>query len=123
MIQIIQLRYGAKETIPNSTITLGELPLNIDDNEGIILFTDQITSNSKAIDMLQKLNSHGVRSNRILLISCLCSDKGLNRIAKEFPKQVIYTASVDKEDKSNNILQPGIGNPMLRLSTKFQEKN
>ena len=56
------------------------------------------------------------------IISSICSDKGLNKIALEFPNQVIYTASIDEENESKNNLIPGIGNPIFRLSTMFQEK-
>ena len=121
----LTLWYGAKEVIPNGTLALGKIPLIISKNEGIIIFSEQIMNNKNPLETLRGLERQGVTSNRILIISPICSDKGLNRIALEFPNQVIYTACIDKEDESQskNTLVPGIGNPIFRLSTMFQEKN
>ena len=119
----LSLWYGSKEVIPNSTLWLGELPQNIEANEGVIFYSEQITTKSKSIDTLLKLKELGVDSNRILLITAICSNKGLNEIAKSFPNQVIYTSSIDEEDENTKLLLPGIGNPSLRLSTIFQDKN
>ena len=119
----LSLWYGSKEVIPNSTLLLGELPQNIEANEGVIFYSDQITTKSKSIDTLLKLKELGVDSNRILLITAICTNKGLNEIAKSFPNQVIYTSCIDEEDDNTKQLLPGIGNPLLRLSTIFQDKN
>ena len=119
----LTLWYGAKEVIPNSILSLGELPKVIENNEGIIIYTSQIKKNNNSIDLLKGLNDLGVRSNRILMISCICSKEGLNEIAQLFPEQIIYTSCIDNESHQSSYLNPGIGNPMLRLSTKFQEKN
>ena len=105
--------------IPNSTLCLGDLPTKVDDNEGIIVYSDQIKMKSNPIETLIKLKRLGVESNRILLISSICSNKGLNEIAKIFPQQVIYTSCIDEEDENSNLLKPGIENPLLRLSTIF----
>ena len=119
----LSLWYGSKEVIPNSTLSLGELPKSIDSNEGIIFYSEQITTKSKAIETLLKLKDLGVDSNRILLITAICTNKGLNKIAKFFPNQVIYTSCIDEEEDNTKLLIPGIGNPLLRLSTIFQYKN
>ena len=119
----LSLWYGSKEIIPNSTLYLGELPQNIEANEGVIIYSEQITTKSKSIDTLLKLKELGVDSNRILLITSICTNKGLNEIAKSFPNQVIYTSCIDEEDENTKLLLPGIGNPLLRLSTIFQDKN
>ena len=115
----LTLWYGSKEVIPNSTLSLGELPSKIDDNVGVIIYSEQIMMRSNPIEILMKLKNKGVNSNRILLISSICSNKGLNEIAKLFPQQVIYTACIDEEDDKSNLLKPGIGDPLLRLSTIF----
>ena len=119
----LSLWYGSKEVIPNSTLSLGELPKTIESNERIIFYSEQITTNSKVIKTLLKLKELGVDSNRILLITAICSNKGLNEIAKLFPNQVIYTSCIDEENENTKSLVPGIGNPLLRLSTIFQDKN
>ena len=75
------------------------------------------------LETLIKLKELGVDSNRILLITAICSNKGLNEIAKLFPNQVIYTSCIDEEDEKTPLLVPGIGNPLSRLSTIFQDKN
>ena len=119
----LSLWFGSKEVIPNSTLSLGELPKSIESNEGIIFYSEQITTNSATLETLIKLKKLGVDSNRILLISAISSNKGLNEIAKLFPNQVIYTSCIDEEDENTKLLVPGIGNPLLRLSTIFLDKN
>ena len=117
----LSLWYGAKEVIPNSTLSLGELPKSIESNEGVIIYSEQITTKSTALKTLLKLNELGVESNRILLITAICTNKGLNEIAKKFPNQVIYASCIDEENDITKSLVPGIGNPLLRLSTIFQD--
>ncbi len=119
----LTLWYGAKEVIPNSILSLGELPKVIENNEGIIIYTSQIKKDNNSLDLLRGLDKLGVKSNRILMISCICGKEGLNEIAKYFPEQKIYTSCIDIENDQSSYLNPGIGDPMLRLSTKFQEKN
>ena len=119
----LTLWYGAKEVIPNAIISLGELPNIIEKNVGIIIYTSQIKKDNNPSDLLKRLDKLGVKSNRVLMISCICSKDGLNEIAKYFPEQKIYTSCIDIENDPSSYLNPGIGDPMLRLSTKFQEKN
>jgi len=119
----LSLWYGSKEVIPNSTLLLGELPKSIESNEGVIFYSEQITTTSATLETLIKLKELGVDSNRILLITAICSNRGLNEIAKFFPNQVIYTSCIDEEDQNTKLLLPGIGNPLLRLSTIFRDKN
>ena len=88
-----------------------------------LFYSEQITTRSTTLETLIKLKKLGVDSNRILLITSICSNKGLNKIAKLFPNQVIYTSCIDEEDENAKSLVPGIGNPLLRLSTIFQDKN
>ena len=118
----LSLWFGAKEVLPNSTLCLGELPSKIEDNVGVIVYSDQIKMKSNPIKTLTNLKRLGVESNRILIISSICSNKGLNEIAKIFPHQVIYTSCIDEEDDRSNSLKPGIGDPLLRLSAIFSDK-
>ena len=48
----LSLWYGSKEIIPNSTLSLGELPKSIDSNEGIIFYSGQITTTSETLETL-----------------------------------------------------------------------
>ena len=116
----LTLWYGSKEVIPNATLSLGKTPSIIAKNEGIIIYSEQIMNNKNPLETLKELEMLEVESKRILLISSICSNKGLNKIAKEYPNQVIYTSCIDNEDDSSNILIPGIGNPIFRLSTMFK---
>ena len=111
---------GARDVIPNATLTLGNIPSEINDNEGIIFYSDIVSKNNNSKEILRELRNQGVKSNRIILITCICSNKGLNEIAREFPEQIIYTSCIDEEEESTNIIKPGIGNPIFRLSTKFE---
>jgi len=96
---------------------------NLHGKQPIKFYSEKITTTSSTLETLIKLKKLGVNSNRILLISSICSNKGLNEIAKIFPNQVIYTSCIDEEDENTKSLIPGIGNPLLRLSTLFQDKN
>lgn len=116
----LTLWMGSKEVIPNATLSLGKLPSKISNNEGIIMYSETISRKENPLDLLRDLKKNGVGSNRILLICCICSNRGLNEIAKEFPDQQIYTSCIDEEDDLENLIKPGIGNPMLRLSTKVE---
>ena len=111
---------GARDVIPNATLTLGNIPSEINDNEGIIFYSDIVSKNNNSKEILRELRNQGVKSNRIILITCICSNKGLNELAREFPEQIIYTSCIDEEEESTNIIKPGIGNPIFRLSTKFE---
>ena len=95
----LSLWFGSKEVIPNSTLSLGKLPKTIESNEGVIFYSEQITTKSATLETLIKLKELGVESNRILLIAPICSNKGLNEIAKLLPNQVIYTSCIDEEDE------------------------
>tara|TARA_Y100001970_G_scaffold50655_1_gene64074 strand:- start:18308 stop:18910 length:603 start_codon:yes stop_codon:yes gene_type:complete len=114
----LTLWYGSKEVIPNAILSLGKTPVKILKNEGVIIYSEQIMHDNNPLQTLKELEILGVESNRILLISSICSNKGLNKIAKFYPNQVIYTSCIDNED--NNNLIPGIGNPIFRLSTMFR---
>tara|TARA_B100000073_G_scaffold345184_1_gene353628 strand:+ start:652 stop:1266 length:615 start_codon:yes stop_codon:yes gene_type:complete len=118
----LTLWMGAKEVLPNASLSLGELPTKIEKNEGIVVYSQRILKKNNPLKTLRILESLGVKSNRIVLISCLCSEKGLNEIAKEFHEITIFTSSIDKED-IEDILIPGIGNPISKLSTMFLEKD
>ena len=118
----ITLWMGGKEVLPNATLSLGELPKIIEKKEGIVIYSQRILKKYNPLNTLKDLKSLGVKANRIVLISCICSEKGLSVLAKEFPEITIFTSCIDKED-IDDVLNPGIGNPMSRLSTMFLEKN
>ena len=85
----LSLLFRYKEVITNSNLSLGELPKTIESNEGVIFYSEQKTTKSTTLETLIKLKELGVDSNRILLITAICSNKGLNEIAKLLPNQVI----------------------------------
>ena len=72
----LSLWYGSKEVIPNSTLSLGELPKSIESNEGVIFYTEQITTKRATLETLIKLKELGVDSNRIILITAIAQIKG-----------------------------------------------
>ena len=74
----LSLWLGSKEVIPNSTLSLGELPKSIESNEGVIFYSEQITTKSATLETLLKLKKLGVDSNRILLITSICSSKAVS---------------------------------------------
>ena len=51
----LSLWFGSKEVIPNSTLSLGELPKTIESNEGVIFYSEQITTKSATLETLIKL--------------------------------------------------------------------
>ena len=55
----LSLWYGSREVIPNSTLSLGELPKIIESNEGVIFYSEQIRTTSATLETLTKLKKLG----------------------------------------------------------------
>ena len=53
----ISLWFGSKEVIPNATLSLGALPKTSESNEGVIFYSEQITTKSATLETLIKLRN------------------------------------------------------------------
>ncbi len=113
----IELWQGARNVLPNNQLCLGGIPKEICAKAGIIIFVDQIASEKTLLDFLIELKAQNILAKRIRVITALASAPGLSYIAETWPDLTIYAACIDPEVSDNNVINPGIGNPLLRLNT------
>ena len=119
----IELWQGARRVLPNAQLCLGKVPIEIEENAGVIVFIDQIASGENLSQILKALNYEKVDANRIRVVTALASTPGLKRIGESFPEQTIYCACIDPELTDEGEIRPGIGNPLLRLNTRTKFTN
>ncbi len=119
----LHLWEGAKDLLPNSNLCLGEIPRIIENNAGVIIYIDQITTGEKLRLNLELLNQKEVEAKRIKVITALASSPGLKTIADSFSDLTIYTACIDPELTKEGFIYPGIGNPSKRINTRFTTSN
>ena len=112
-----QLWQGARGVLPNTSLCLSGIPNIIDKKAGVLIFLGQISNGETLINILEKLKVNNVESQRIRVITALSCSQGLNELAKVMPNLNIYCACIDSELTNNKLIQPGIGNPSLRLNT------
>ena len=120
----VQLWQGAKELLPNATLSIGEgVPIAIEENAGIIIYFDQITTGEVLIKQLNILQKQNIHPKRVRIITCLACSLGLKKIGELFKEITIYAGCIDPElDKEGNII-PGIGDPVKRINTRITPPN
>ena len=114
----LELFRGARNLIPNSSLCIGGLPNEIDQNAGIIFYIDQITTGKMLLKDLKRLKDKKIDSRRIRVIAALTANPGLKEIGKNIQDLNIYCACIDPELISESELSPGIGDPSLRIKTR-----
>ena len=108
---------GARNILPNSNFSMNGIPQTIENNAGLIIFIDQITTGEFTEKILCDLVERCVDAKRVRVITALSCSEGLKRIAEIMPNLFIYCACIDSELKDTDNINPGIGNPSLRLNT------
>ena len=119
----LELFRGARNLIPNSSLCIGGLPNEIDQNAGIIFYIDQITTGKMLLKDLKILKDKKIDSRRIRVIAALTANPGLKEIGKNIQDLNIYCACIDPELISESELSPGIGDPSLRIKTRVTSSN
>ena len=114
-----EMWHGGRTVLPNASLCLGGVPKEIERNAGVIVFIDQIAKGETLLNTLKLLKRIGVESTRIRVIAPLASAPGLSLIGESSPDLNIYTGCIDPEINDNGEIIPGIGNPILRLNTRF----
>ncbi len=114
----LELWNGGKHSLPNATLCIGGVPSSIKENEGIIIFLDQIDTGENLLKTLLTLKRHSVETKRIRVICALASNQGLKKIGENFHDLTIYCACIDAETTATGEISPGIGNPTLRLNAR-----
>lgn len=61
------------------------LPEDIDKHEAVLLMDAQMSSGGSALMAVQVLVDHGVREDRIVLVTYTAGRMGLHRLTKAFP--------------------------------------
>ena len=119
----LELFRGARNLIPNSSLCIGGLPNEIDQNAGIIFYIDQITTGKMLLKDLKRLKDKKIDSRRIRVIAALTANPGLKEIGENIQDLNIYCACIDPELISDSELSPGIGDPSLRIKTRVTSSN
>ena len=114
----LELHRGARKLIPNSSLCLGGLPKDIDENAGIIFYLDQITTGKNLLKDLNLLKEKEIDSRRVRVITAVAGNQGLKEIGENIQDLNIYCACIDPELISESELSPGIGDPSLRIKTR-----
>ena len=115
----LDLWQGARRVLPSSQLCLGSVPQQIENNAGVIVFIDQIASGNRLLKVLQGLQKEGVEAMRLRVITALAANPGLKLIGEAMADLTIHTACIDPELNEKGAIFPGIGNPILRLNTRF----
>jgi uracil phosphoribosyltransferase len=114
---------GGQEVLPNSRVVhlnltdqcLVDLPKLIGDREGVMIYDATIATGEALISLLTQLQHRGVSGQRVRIICALAAAPGLKEIAEQFPQLTIYSACIDAELNSDQLIVPGIGNVTERL--------
>ena len=114
----LQMWQGAREILPNATLCLGDVPKEIEENAGIIIYCDQIDSGDNLLKTLNKLKRKGIQSPRLRVISSIASNDGLKKIGESFPELRIYTSCIDPLLSEKGEIIPGIGDLSIKLNTR-----
>ncbi len=108
---------GGRKVLPNSQLCINAIPEVIEKNTGILIFIGQISDGLDLKNVLEDLMSKKVETKRIRVVSALACSKGLTEIGKSAPELNIYCACIDPDLSNQGAIIPGIGNPILKLST------
>ena len=119
----LELWHGGRNVLPNAHLCLGGVPNMVEKKAGIIIFVDQISNGEGLLRTLNKLVKLDVDPRRIRVVSALAAKAGLQKIGESLPDLNIYCACIDPEITDNGEINPGIGNPSLRLNTKVSSNN
>ena len=113
-----EMWYGGRNVLFNANLCIGGVPSSIEENSGVIIYMDQITDGVDLLETLMCLNKQNVEPRRIRVISALAAKPGLQKLGEIVPDLNIYCACIDADISDNKNINPGIGNPFLRLNTK-----
>jgi uracil phosphoribosyltransferase len=87
-------------------------PKNLCDHE-VVLIDPMLATGGTVTASMMLLAKHGAK--RVKLLSLLASPAGIERVHKEFPDLVIYTAAVDRCLNEKGYILPGLGDAGDRL--------
>ena len=119
----LELWQGARDILPNANLYLGEIPSSINQNAGILIYIDQISTGEDLIKDLMLLKEQNIESKRIKVITALASSPGLKKIGESFLDITIYSACIDPDLTEKGEIMPGIGNPIQRINTRIATTN
>jgi uridine kinase len=89
-------------------LTYAKLPANID--KKWVLLMDPIIATGKSVCLaICKLTSVGVRLDRILVCSVMCSPEGIAKVCKSYPEIRLITSEIERGFDANHAILPGIG--------------
>ena len=94
---------------------LDDLPAQIGERVGVLVFLPVIASGATLIALLERLAALGVSGARLRVVTSLCGAPGLKEVGERFPDLTIYAAGIDAEVDEDRRLVPGFGDAATRL--------
>ena len=113
-----ELWFGGRKVLPNAHLCLNGIPEIIGKDEGIIIYIDQISCGENLLKVLEKLRLKEFNFKRVRVITALTASPGLKLVGENIPDLTIYSACIDSEIKDKNEINPGIGDPDVRLNKR-----
>ena len=105
-IGLIGLKRNEQTAIPNEYYQ--NLP-KIDPNEDVIVLEPMIATGGSAAKALNILREHGVRDEKLVLVSVIASPEGLKFVQTAVPKLRIVLAQLDRGLNAQKFILPGLG--------------
>ena len=114
-----ELWHGARNVLPNAHLSIGGIPSQIEQNTGLIIFIGQISDGENLLEILDSLKEKKIEQKKIRVVSALTCSEGLTKLGAAHKDLSIYCACIDQRLVSKDLIDPGIGNPSLRLNTRI----
>jgi uracil phosphoribosyltransferase len=99
---------------------LDDLPAEIGQRVGVLVFLPVLASGATLIAVLERLAALDVSGPRLRVVTSLCGAPGLKAVGERFEELTIYAAGIDAEVDGQRRLVPGFGDAAARLYGTLQ---
>ena len=114
---------GAQSVLPSARVVhlwerqaeIGGLDAPIDPRAGVLVFTAEVASGERLIQLLDGLALQGVGGDRLRVVTGLTSGPGLKALGERHGHLTLYTAAIDPDLNEAGQIVPGIGAVTERL--------
>jgi uracil phosphoribosyltransferase len=94
---------------------LDDLPAQLEERLGVLVFLPVLASGRTLIALLQRLQRLGVSGKRLRVVTALAAAPGLRELGEQFEELTIYCACIDAELDVLGQVIPGFGDAAQRL--------
>lgn len=81
----------------------------INDNDDVIILDPMIATGGSGIQAIAILKELGVKEEKIIFVSVICSKPGVDKIKTAFPKIKLIYVEQDEKLNANSFIVPGLG--------------